>query len=257
MRVDRRLLERLPASTWLLAACAGWTLIAIVVAATGLGGRYSLHPDDPSLAPALPQLALNRARDRLGPPGEYAEVGARPLFSSDRRGTAVQTAQVEDDGPLDLVLSGVIITDQLKLAIVQDAEGKQVSRVRLNQALDSAPSYTLVELQPRRAVFDGPQGSTALDLRVFDGQGGEAPTAVAQAPQDGRRAAGQPRPPGTPAPPPKPQGQAGTKPQPGQPVPAPDPGSEPDALTPEQQAELIRQRIQQRREQMRREAQGR
>ncbi len=255
MRVDRRLLERLPASTWLLAACAGWALIAIVVAATGLGGRYTLHPDDPSLAPALPQLALSRARDRLGPPGEYAEVGARPLFSSDRRGAAVQTVQVEEDGPLDMVLSGVIITDELKLAIVQDAEGKQVSRVRLNQVLDSAPSYTLVELQPRRAVFDGPQGNTTLDLRVFDGQGGEPPTAVAAPEQPGR--AGQPRPSGAPAPP-KPPGQPVAKPQPGQPVPMPDPGSEQvESLTPEQQAELIRQRIQQRREQMRREAQGR
>lgn len=248
MRVDHLRAHTLPTSTWLLAVCAGWALIAIMIALAGLGGRYELHPDAPGLAPALPQLALNRARERLGPPGEYAEVGERSLFSEDRRASAVQTGQAEGQGPLDVVLSGVIITDQLKLAIVQDAGGKEVSRVRLNQALDNAPSYTLVELAPRRAVFAGPQGRTALDLRLFNGQGGEAPTALAPPPQPAARTV-TPRLPTA-------LGPVAANPQPGQAVPPTPEGGQVAPLTPEQQAELIRQRIQQRREQLSRETQA-
>ena len=55
---------RLP--TLLLAAFAGWSLVVAIVVYAGLGGRYSLHPDDASRVPELPRLDLSRAQAPLG-----------------------------------------------------------------------------------------------------------------------------------------------------------------------------------------------
>src|SRR5690606_11432847 len=43
-------------------------------------------------------------------------------------------------------------------------------------APEGAPGWVLQAVEPRRAVFAGPEGEVALELRVFDGVGGQAPT---------------------------------------------------------------------------------
>src|SRR5690606_10442160 len=41
-----------------------------------------------------------------------------------------------------------------------------------------APGWQLIALEPRQAVFEGPGGRKTLELRVFDGRGEQATTAL-------------------------------------------------------------------------------
>jgi general secretion pathway protein N len=233
--------QRLP--TYLLATFALWSLLALIVAYAGLGGRYSLHPDDASRVPELPKLDLSRAQNPLQALDAYAVVGQRPLFNADRRPIPVADAPAADGDaapppvPLDVVLTSVILSGEVKIGIFLDKKNNKSQSVRLGANLSGEQSnWKLVELAPRKAVFEGPTGRNEAELRVFDGQGGEAPTAIASAtssdpnaqpPQDATAAANAAA--GNPA--------AGGPPQ-----------------TPESRAELIRRRIEERRRQMREEA---
>lgn len=229
--------QRLP--TLLLGTVALWSLLLLVAVYAGLGGRYALHPDDASRVPELPRLDLSRAQNPLQPLEQYAVVGQRPLFNADRRPIPVPDAAPDagdappPPSPLDVVLTSVIISGDVKIGIFLDKKDNKSQSVRVGSSLQGEQSgWKLVELAPRKAVFEGPTGRTEAELRVFDGQGGEAPTPVASAMASPDQAA-QPA---------DPAGQA-----------AAAPGTQ-AAQTPESRAELIRRRIEERRRQMREEA---
>jgi general secretion pathway protein N len=230
--------QRLP--TLLLGAIAFWSLLVLVAVYAGLGGRYGLHPDDASRVPELPRLDLSRAQNPLQPLTEYAVVGERPLFNADRRPIPVADAPAAagdappPPAPLDVVLTSVILTADAKIGIFLDKKTNKSQSIRVGASLQGEQSgWKLVELAPRKAVFEGPTGRNEADLRVFDGQGGEAPTPIASAAVS-PDAGAQPNADGTVA---APNAAAGTQ-----------------AQTPESRAELIRRRIEERRRQMREEA---
>ena len=249
--------------TWLLGTVAGWALLVWMLALLGMGNRVERLPEDPSLLPRLPQLAP-APPERLGPLSQYSEISARPLFSEDRRPQPFSlTAEGDGDNApkFDYVLTSVLITPTLKMAIVQPSAGGDSIRVKLGEAADALPSYRLTALNPRSAVFEGPDGEHALDLRVFDGNGGQPPTAVqlpteatdadAIAPQPGAKPATRPAP--------------ARKPTGATPTPTPTP-AEPSSVTPpptddsgpdtEAQIEGIRKRIEERRRQLRQQNQN-
>jgi general secretion pathway protein N len=221
--------QKLP--TLLLATLAGWSLIVAICVYAGLGGRYSLHPDDASRVPELPRLDLSRAQNPLKPLGEYAMVGERPLFNADRRPLPVPVdpnAGGDNSAPtlvpLDVVLTSVIISGDMRVAILQDNKSKKTQSVRVGASIEGEQSgWKLVELGPRKAIFEGASGRNEVELRVFDGSGGESPTAVASSAD---------------APPQDPAAVAAAA----------------DPQSPEARAELIRKRIEERRRQMREEA---
>lgn len=168
--------------TWLLATAAGWALLVWLLATAGMGGRVEPLPADPGLLKPLPSVRPAPA-SRLGAAGEYREIATRPLFSADRRpkpfvlqGKADQAG----NGAFDYVLTGVLITPDLKMAILQPPSGGDSLRVRLGEAPQPQPDWRLVTLNPRSAVFEGPDGRHTLDLRVFAGVGGQAPTEVSR-----------------------------------------------------------------------------
>ena len=181
------MIRRLDPRSWLLVAVAGWALLCAIVALGGFGGRYSLLDDDPKLAPPLPKVPLASARSPLGPLEIYAEAANRPLFYPDRKPIAVHVpGQTDADAqPLDVTLTSIIITPSLQMAIVQDNKTKKSLRAREGQALgDPYTGWKLVAMTPRSVVFDGgAQGQTTLQLRVFDGHGGEEPTRMGLTPQ--------------------------------------------------------------------------
>ena len=175
--------------------------------------------------------------DRIGPLAQYASAVARPLFTQDRRprsflATAPEPGQTGADAQrFDFVLTGILISPQVRLAILQPASGGDSQRVREGHAPDGAAGWRLVEVQSRRALFEGAGGQATLDLRTF-GDAGAPPAAVAVA------AGGQVPPP----PPPPPAVNSGAAVQ------------AVDAAAPvDQQAriEAIRRRIEARRAQMR------
>ncbi len=181
------MLRRFGPVNWLLIAVAGWAVLCAMVALAGFGGSYRLLADDPTLAPPLPKVPPINARTPLGPIELYAEASNRPLFYPDRKPIAVHvpgqnaaTAQA-----LDVVLTSVLVTPPMRMAIVQDPKSKESLRVREGQALGgNYSSWKLVSLKSREAVFNGgSQGQTTLDLRVFNGQGGEEPTQMGLTPQ--------------------------------------------------------------------------
>jgi general secretion pathway protein N len=167
--------------TWLLAAVAGWAVLLALLALFGLAGRITPMPDDPALVQALPRLPAP-APERLGPLNQYADIAARPLFSENRQPQPFYIAGKEENAAapasFDWVLSSVLITPQLKLAILQTPQGGEGVRVKLGDELAGQSGWRLAELQPRSAVFEGPGGRRALELRVFDGKGGAPPTQV-------------------------------------------------------------------------------
>lgn len=249
--------------TWLLAVVAAWAVLTALLALFGLGGRISPLPADPALVQALPRLPVNPP-ERLGALDQYADVGARPLFSEDRRPKPFFLSGEAAAAPaFDLVLTSVLITPSLRLAIVQPAQGGEGLRVKVGESPTGFAGWRLAELDPRRAVFEGPEGRRELELRMFDGVGGQPPTQVIGDPPTVPPAAAV-------MPPAAPGGHATggnqapvaaptvvQQPAPGQgaaPVAVPAPASTAPtvpAATTDQQMEAIRQRIEQRRAQLR------
>lgn len=251
-------LDDAPPRTWLLAAVAGWALLAWMLTLAGMGTRIAALPEDPSLLRPLPPLRP-AAPERLGPLTQYGEIASRPLFSTDRRpkpfslqGGANGEGQAAE---FDYRLTSVLITPRLRMAILQPPDGSKSVRVRAGEAPESHPGWRLETLNARSAVFVGPEGPRTLELRVFDGQGGQPPTPSAPAARDsGNGTVPPPRPILEPPPPPA-NGTAPAASSAADPAasdaaaPATPPASAP--ASDQAQMEAIRQRIQARREQLR------
>lgn len=256
------------ARTWLLAALAGWALLAWMLTIFGMARDVAPLREDPSMLRPLPELP-SAPGGRLGPAAQYGELAARPLFAADRQPRPFAIAGLETgagDTAFDYVLTSVLITPGLKMAILQPADGSDPVRVRLDEAPEAHPAWRLSTLAERSAVFEGPDGQRSLELRVYDGQGGQAPTAVAVDPATSSRRNGnvlpiQP-PRAQPAPPQRgmaPTGQTSPASPEQPPAAPPDVTEEPspsDAgpMTNEAQMEAIRKRIEARRAQLRQQA---
>ena len=260
--------------TWLLAGLAGWAVALWLLAVLGMGGRIARLPDDPDLLARLP-MPRAAGPERIGPLAQYAETGTRPLFSEDRRPQpfVIQSAGGAEETPaFDFILSSVLITPQVQMAIVQPSGGGESIRMKLGQAPDAAQGWRLVSVKPRSAVFEGPQGQKALELRTFNGTGGEAPTVVHDVATDATPAGVAVQP--APAAGRQPRTEAATTmaPTPARPAPAATPSPPPAAspgrapttagsdlpstpMTPEAKMDAIRKRIEARRAQLREEAQ--
>lgn len=236
MRVDS-----LSPKTWLLAGVAGWAVCLWTFSLLGLGSRLGKAPDGTEQQ-RLPATTIPRA-DRPGVQAQYAQISQRPIFSEDRK---PQIFIIDGNGEaapantFDYILSSVLISSTVQLAILKPpAEGAQSVRVKIGDAVETAPQWTLASLQPRSAVFRGPDGEKTLELRVFNGVGGAAPPAAAPPtvinetlPGPG----GVVPPPDAPVPPPMPQ-----------PTPAVASGN----VSTDAQLDAIRKRIEARRAQIR------
>jgi general secretion pathway protein N len=235
--------------TWLLAATAGWAVSVWLLALLGMGGRIEPLPDDPGLSRNLPALRPAPA-PRIGPLSQYAEAAARPLFSDDRRPQpfSLQPEGEEQAPAFEFVLTSVLRTPTLQMAIIKPADGGEPIRMKLGESPEEAQGWRVVELNARSAVFEGPEGERTLDLRTFDGAGGDAPTPMIRSTRSNPAAATQPATaqdadPAVPAAAAKPTSTANK------------PASAPPAPSPEAQMETIRKRIEARRAQLREQAQ--
>ncbi len=174
--------DSLSPKTWLLAGIAGWAVCLWVFALSGLGNHLG-NSDTAQTPPRLPSTAIPRA-DRPGPQAQYAEIAVRPIFAENRKPQpftidgAGEEAQVNT---FDYTLTSVMIASDVQLAILKPAaDGAQPVRVKVGEALETAPQWTLASLLPRSATFRGPEGDKVLELRVFNGIGGAAPPPIAQ-----------------------------------------------------------------------------
>lgn len=241
--------------TWLLATLAGWALLLWLLALLGMGSRIATLEDATTLQPVV--QVRPAPPERIGTLAQYSETASRPLFSEDRRPQPFSLqpeGEVAQASGFDFVLTSVLLAPGLQMAIVQPSAGGESVRMKLGEAPDDAQGWRLVELHPRSAVFEGPEGQKSLDLRTFDGTGGQAPTTVARPqPQD---AAGQSATTAvSPASMPSPKPTVATPTPPTQPKPVATTPTGAAPMTPEAQMDAIRKRIEARRAQLRAEAQ--
>lgn len=171
-------LDDLTPRTWLIAGVAGWVVLVWILALAGMGGRVNVLAEDPGLLVPIPSGAS--VHSVLGPADQYQAIAERPLFASDRSPhpfflETEDGAQPEEG--FDYVLTSVLITPRTRLAIIRKQDGGDPLRVHLDEPL-AQTGWRLVELTPRSAAFEGPQGRRNLELKVFDGTGGE-PTSAA------------------------------------------------------------------------------
>lgn len=253
--------EAIGARTWLLAAVAGWAVLVWAFSLFGMGERIQPLPPDASLVPALPDAAP-ASRLATHTLGEYGEATARPLFFSDRRPKPFSLQPGGDQAAkndFNYVLSSVLIAPDLKMAILQPPEGGEGIRLKLGEASDKLPGWRLTEVTPRTATVASASETRSLELRVFDGRGGQPPTALPSSqantqPASGGTQATMPVPPPAPNPTMNPAPPPAVQSQP----PAPSPPAADNSAAPspnEAQLQAIRQRIEARRAKLRQEAQ--
>ena len=254
------------ARTWLLAALAAWAVCVWGLALFGMAGSIGRLDEDAALARPLP-ATFRPGPERLGPLPQYAEAGARPMFTEDRRPQPYlidPMAEEGEGGDFDFVLTSVLRTPTLQMAILQPTGGGRSLGVKVGESPEGVSGWSLASVGARNAVFNGPEGERTLELRQFDGVGGEAPTAVSVthpaggAPtqvdrvQTGANVAPVAAGPGMPQAPPPPGDVAESVP------PAADASgnasSTPVTKTSQEQVEAIRKRIEERRARLRQQA---
>lgn len=243
-----------------LAAAAGVLLVVVMALAFGVGRGYSLADLDEADVPPPVEVSLTGEMPRMPGTATYADVLVRPLFNESRKPEALPDAgaasEAAPSAPLNVSISGIIITPEASIALVTNNANQQTERVRVGQPLGGDQSaWTLSELRPRAAVFDGGSlGRQEIELSTdtagMPAAGGApaSPPAVDPAVAAAQRAAGM----GTALPAalavPDASGKVDEQgvqaAQPTQPAPAGNPTEE-----------EIRQRIEERRRQLREEAQ--
>jgi general secretion pathway protein N len=145
-------------SPWL----GGLAIILGIVLLLLLGGLgRSAHWVKPrSLAP-LPPMGSSADLPHAVQLQQFAIVWQKPLFNPDRMPMAHAADGGSDLG--DLELTGVIITPDLRMALLHDKKDDREIRLREGEALADG-SVTLVEVHPRWALFDAAAGRTELKL---------------------------------------------------------------------------------------------
>lgn len=169
--------------TTLLAAGIGLILLGGLVMAVLMG-----RPDVESIAPLgstepapvevdVPDTGLQEF-------SAYSTILERPVFFSDRQLPVVEVAdsdaeeedmaeeeEVEDVNELEAVVAGIIITPEMKLAMVSDEQAGETRVMREGMSLEGEQAAWKVDtIEPRQVSFVSVDGRhTLLELKVNTG----------------------------------------------------------------------------------------
>lgn len=175
-------LDRVRASTRVLAVLAGMAVLGWVLALAGVGARVPVADLEPVVLPTTQLQAV--VPSHLEPLASYGEAASRPVFARDRRLHAFVLEPGAGRTPaagngFDFVLNSVLIAPGFRMAIIEPAQGGESVSVRMGESADAIAGWRLVEVQPRSAVFGGPGGRRTLELRTWagNGQAPQVPTA--------------------------------------------------------------------------------
>ena len=143
----------------LAAACGVFGLLTLLFWA-GVGRGYGFLPPKAGDISKLPSVATIQQQTFIMPEfASFAEVSQRPLFSADRKPIAPdqENAEQQPDAPpvpLQVTLTGVIITPDLKLAMLKDNTTNKDISLREGMPLPgNQAGWLLVEVHPRKVVF--------------------------------------------------------------------------------------------------------
>ncbi len=213
----------------ILAGVCGVLLLLALAMQFGFGRGYSwLQPDVDSAQVA--SVAIDKTPFKLPPETQFADTTARPLFNDDRKPTPDSPDAPDTPPPpkvpLNIALTGVILTPQLHLAMVHDKLKNKDVALKEGMPMDGDQGgWILTRINPRSAVFRETSGEE-VEVELSTAVAG--PTSAVNA---------------------RPGAQAVVAPVR---VPAPAPMAAPPAQN--AQAQALQQRIEERRRQMREEA---
>lgn len=164
MRIDRVA----PLTIW-LAGFAGCAVVAWLSTLAGLGGRIAPLSDDALQRPGTPHFPAAQP-ERLQPLPEYSGIASRPVFATDRKPHPFQFAADENVADaVDLRLTGVVISPQLRMATLTTMSGESL---RLSVGGEAVNGWRLLSLEPREATLEGAGGVQTLVLEVYRGADG-------------------------------------------------------------------------------------
>lgn len=226
-----------------LAGTCGVMALAGVLAWMGAGRGYGWLPE----TEAPPVTGVGRIDTDavvMPPDSEFAEVRQRPIFNEDRKPTPIVDTVKENTAPpvpLNITLTGVVLTPEIRLAMVRDNAKNEAVSLRVGMPLPGEQQgWVLTEIHARKVVFKNPQEETSeVELEVAPGLT-VPPSPRPPAPAAATAAAPVP-------PPPPPPGGAPTT------VPGQPPGQQPGQPPADRAAEL-QHRIEERRREMREQA---
>lgn len=155
--------------TLILGGSCGVLAFIAMLQVFGIGAGYSLLEDAPAVLDEELNRPLQQVVIKLPDFSLYREIAERPLFTNDRKPRPIDAKGPEIAGdapppqPLNATLLGVLLDPDHRVAILRDNSSSSVMRVRQGMPLPGDLSgWTLQELEPRKAIFDGgPQQGTA------------------------------------------------------------------------------------------------
>ncbi|UXI67783.1 hypothetical protein [Tahibacter amnicola] len=183
--------------TMVLAGSCGVLSLAGVLAWMGAGRGYSWAPEG-EVAPLTGVGRINAETFTLPPELQFDQVKQRPIFNEDRKPTPLVEDEVKppvEINPLNITLTGVILTPDVQLAMVRDNAKNEALSLKIGMPLPGEQQgWTLAEIRPRAAVFKSADNKTSeVELEVAPGLT-VPPSAKAPSPAS----ASAPPPPGAP-----------------------------------------------------------
>jgi general secretion pathway protein N len=216
----------------ILAGVCGVLLLLALAMQFGFGRGYSwLQPDVDSAQVA--SVAIDKTPFKLPPETQFADTTARPLFNDDRKPTPDSPDAPDTPPPpkvpLNIALTGIILTPQVHLAMVHDKAKNRDVALKEGMPMDGDQGgWTLTKVNPRSAVFRETSGEE-VEVELSTAVAGPTPAVNTRT---GAPAVVAPA---------------------HAPAPAPAPMAAPPPAQNEQ-AQALQQRIEERRRQMREEA---
>lgn len=169
-------------SAILAGVCGIFVLLALAMQ-FGFGRGYSwLQPEADSANVA--NVAIDKTPFKLPPETQFADTTARPLFNDDRKPTP-DTPDTPDvppppKVPLNIALTGIILTPQLHLAMVHDKLKNKDMALKEGMPMDGDQGgWTLTQINPRSAVFRETSGEE-VEVELSTAVAGPTPAANAR-----------------------------------------------------------------------------
>lgn len=162
-----------------LGVALAWGCGIILLVSAALAYVWSRPASSGADAPDTAALSAGESRqlmNELGPITEYREVTARPVFDESRRpviavegeGVEIGDGSEEVAGRPDVVLKGVIITPEIKMATLKPNSGGDTVYAHEGVPLEGEYNgWIISDIKPRRVMLASLEGdSVELELQV-------------------------------------------------------------------------------------------